>query len=594
MNKKYLFLKILLILNVVFTMNVFSQQTEIPSITISEKTDEIKLSNQNITWSKVIPGKFITQPKETSFGFVSITDAKTITAITNDGKLYYEHSIPRLSNPNISVLHNDFLLLASDDNTIYLLNPSGSTIWTKQLSSKVISSAFSGRDGRFFILTEKNLICFGINGICKWEIPHNTNLSPKQNYEIFEFADGTIAIAGQNSITRFSPFGSFLENKNFSENITNATQIEGGIIITLSNKSLCLEISDNKIFEKWITQFDNSQIEIYSNQSKTKIIALSKYKTTAKIYYLDSDSGQIKKEFVISNINDPSTIKVTYTTDKIFIYTNTKGSFFTEDGNIIWTGLFPKEKQSSSFNYYYLSKDNHLIFCKKNWTIDAYRLFQDLNNNKSTAQNKRHLTYLDFYNTNSDFEVLYNYTLDSKLVSTETKETLLKGFYAEEEIEIISRLIQSNNVYIKSLNSSNFGTRTEKSIFQKNTKDFHQIISLTNLFGIDTFSNFTSSILTKEKDSTTILVTLEGIKQNGYDPDGKILSSLELLATKTNSKNTKIIYDICDSVYSICKLMGNKAFFDKGKAILTKFIYPNYSREVRDYASQTMTKIAKL
>ena len=72
MNKKYLFLKILLILNVIFTMNVFSQQTEIPSITISEKTDEIKLSNQNITWSKVIPGKFITQPKETSFGFVSI------------------------------------------------------------------------------------------------------------------------------------------------------------------------------------------------------------------------------------------------------------------------------------------------------------------------------------------------------------------------------------------------------------------------------------------------------------------------------------------------------------------------------------------
>ena len=117
---------------------------------------------------------------------------------------------------------------------------------------------------------------------------------------------------------------------------------------------------------------------------------------------------------------------------------------------------------------------------------------------------------------------------------------------------------------------------------------------ITNLFGTDTFVPFTSSILTKEKDHSIVLAALAGIKENGYDPDGKLINSLELLANKTNAKNKKIIYEICDSIYSICKFMGNQVFFEKGKDILTKFIYPNYPKEIRDYARDTMGKISNL
>lgn len=588
------FKNILIFLFLIFSTPLFSQEndSQIKSINLSNGTEEIKLSNQNISWSKVIPGKFICQPQKTSFGFVSITDAKTITAITNEGKLYYENTIPRFSKPKISVLKNDFLVISDSDNSIYLINPSGSIIWTKKTDSKIVAPAFSGRDGRFFVLTQKSLICYGINGICKWKINHNTNFKSDSENQIYEFSDGTLGVVGNNLVNRYSPFGILLETKTFAENISGATQIQNGIIVTTSNKSILLEIAEDKLFEKWITQFNNSNIKIYTNQNKQKIIALSTQKDSAKIFSLDSTSGQIKKEFLISNIKNFSEINITYTTDKIFINTNTKGSFFTEDGTIIWTGTFPKEKQSAQFNYCFLSNDNHLIFCKKNWTIDAYRLFQDFSkSNKNLGTQKN---YKNFYKTNPSYDLLYLYTLDSLLTDSETEKKLKEGNYAQDEIEIISRLIQTSDTYIKSLNTSNFGTRTEKSVFEKNAKDFNQIILITNLFGTDTFVPFTSSILTKEKDPSILLAALSGIKENGYDPEGKLINSLELLAKKTNAKNKKIIYEICDGVYSICKFMGNQVFFEKGKDILTKFIYPNYPKEIRDYARDTMGKISNL
>ena len=135
---------ILIFLFLIFSTPLFSQENEsqIKSINLSNGTEEIKLSNQNISWSKVIPGKFICQPQKTSFGFVSITDAKTITAITNEGKLYYENTIPRFSNPQLSKLNYDFLLLSSNNNFIHLINPSGKLLWTKELDGKMICMIF--------------------------------------------------------------------------------------------------------------------------------------------------------------------------------------------------------------------------------------------------------------------------------------------------------------------------------------------------------------------------------------------------------------------------------------------------------------------
>ena len=281
------FKNILIFLFLIFSTPLFSQENEsqIKSINLSNGTEEIKLSNQNISWSKVIPGKFICQPQKTSFGFVSITDAKTITAITNEGKLYYENTIPRLANPKLSNLNYDFLLLSSNNNFIHLINPSGKILWTKELDGKIISQAVSGEDGRFFLLTKTSVFCFGMNGICKWQINHSLNFSANnanfENQKIYKFSDGSIAISDNKSILRLSPFGKILETKQFSENSSNIFQVsqgKDGIIITNGTKSTFFGIHKDKIFEKWTTEF-SLPIEIICNEKNNTIAAFSKNKT---------------------------------------------------------------------------------------------------------------------------------------------------------------------------------------------------------------------------------------------------------------------------------------------------------------------------
>lgn len=562
---------------------------------LNAQENEIKLSTQNITWSKVIPGKFICEPVQTSFGFIGITDAKTITAITNNGKLYYEKQVPRVTNPKLSVLSQDFLILSSNDNFFYLINPSGKIIWKQELDSKIIAPSFSGKDGRFFILTKSFLYCFGINGICKWKINHSFNYSENFSLnkislqQIFEFSDGSLALINETSVVRISPFGKVLQTKTFEQKISNAINHSDGIILSFSNKLLFLDIYEDNLFEKWTTEFYNN-VTLTLNNEKNIILAYSKDGSSITFYFLDNENGQIQNEQKITSIKNHNFLNVNYAKNGIFVYSDENGCFFTEDGNILWTGRFPATTNSAAFNYIFFTQDNHLVFCKKNWSIDAYRIFQSFEAKQN--QKKQKTNYSNFYDPNvSYFEELYPIKLNDLITSEKTYNLLTVGFYNEQEQNITSRMLELTDFYLLKLQTTNFGTRPKKTIMQKDSIGFNKAISLLSLFGTDTFQQQISQILKKEKDSTIILPILNGIIQNGYDPDYIILSSLEYLSEASQIKNRAVITAICDATLSICTYMGDQAYLSKGKKILTNYMYPNYSKDIRDYARETITKL---
>lgn len=596
------FKNILIFLFLIFSTPLFSQENEsqIKSINLSNGTEEIKLSNQNISWSKVIPGKFICQPQKTSFGFVSITDAKTITAITNEGKLYYENTIPRLTNPKLSNLNYDFLLLSSNNNFIHLINPSGKILWTKELDGKIISQAVSGEDGRFFVLTKTSVFCFGMNGICKWQINHSLNFSANnanfENQKIYKFSDGSIAISDNKSILRLSPFGKILETKQFSENSSfffQVSQGKDGIIITNGTKSTFFGIHKDKIFEKWTTEF-SLPIEIICNEKNNTIAAFSKNKTSINIYLLNTETGKICKEIEIINSNFENLQKVEYTDFGLFLFTNKKAIYFTEEGKILWNGNFPTSKKSNLFNYIFLTENNYLVFCKKDWSIDAYRIYQTFETKEDSKQKKDDKkSYESFYSQNTEaFGYIYTSKLDSLITSDQTNTLLSKGFYETKEQDIVSKLLETTNIYLIKIKTSNFGTRQSKSVFESDSKGFNKALRLPSLLGTNTFQDFTSTMIKKEKSTSTISILLNGIKENGYDPNYEILKALEVFSENSKIKNKTLIKAVCDSTYSICNFMGDNAFLLYGKNILTNYMYPNYSKDIRDYARETMTKLS--
>ena len=95
---------------------------------------------------------------------------------------------------------------------------------------------------------------------------------------------------------------------------------------------------------------------------------------------------------------------------------------------------------------------------------------------------------------------------------------------------------------------SNFGTRVEKTFFETDSAGMENILSQINLFGTDTFCDYTAFFLRKETNKSLIHTLLRGVATNGYDPEGKILESLEYLAHNTSEKDEVILKDICDAV----------------------------------------------
>ena len=141
------------------------------------------------------------------------------------------------------------------------------------------------------------------------------------------------------------------------------------------------------------------------------------------------------------------------------------------------------------------------------------------------------------------------------------------------------------------MSTTNFGTRVEKSVLQTDTTATENIFSQLSLFGTDTFCDYTAYFLRRESNKSLILTLLQGISANGYDPQGKLMASLEYLARNSSEKDETILKELCNALYSICRTMGTYAIEPAGKDILSSLMYPKYTSTVRDYARDTLKKL---
>mgnify|MGYP002510493588 CR=1 FL=1 len=207
MNKKiYLIAYFLFLIQLAYSQNLEQSNS---------KKHILTLSNENAVWNTVISGKAICQPCETSYGFAVLTDGKMITACSNNGTKLWEKGVPGKPNPYLTVFANDFLLTVSNEKNLTLINPSGLALWTKKVPFNITNNPYAGRDGRIFVRGKKNICCYGINGILKWQIE-----TPELNKNIpmQELNDGTIlcflteTVQGKSKAIRFTPFGQILEN----------------------------------------------------------------------------------------------------------------------------------------------------------------------------------------------------------------------------------------------------------------------------------------------------------------------------------------------------------------------------------------------
>ena len=555
------------------------------------------LTNINASWSNVLPGKIVSKPEIADFGFGVMTDAKNLMAFTNEGKLIWEKNFFRFYSPFFSFLPGDFaLIITNNGQRMTLLNPDGNELWQKDLNYKIIDKAFPGRDGRFFVRSEESIHCYTITGLEKWTIE-----TPSQNnLPIQELTDGSIVVFldklenYKTKALRITPFGEIIEEITFAGEITTSLTTPEGILLTFTDGTNGLfDLEENKAQHKWLLKKDkqtkNNLDFFVLSQNKKDVIYINHHSSNIEIDYLNTKDGTIEKSFFVQNINPSPTCY--YNDSGVLLIDSESTYFYNNTGKLLWSGKLPPKSAREYYTKNTFTTDNHLILFGSNWSINAFRTSQSASNkNKKNNQKDDSYNYNSFYKFDASlFNNLYSVKLDKDLSNEAKLRSLKEGFYGADEIKWVSELLGNCTMYINFLGTSNTGTRVDKSVFEQDSVGLEQMLSQLSLYQTSVFNNLIISCLKKETNRSLLHALISSIANNGYDPDQELLKALCNFGKNLNPKDELLLQDVCDGVYSICKLMGTKAFNAYGKQFYTELMYPKYNSKTRDYAREKLT-----
>lgn len=558
------------------------------------------LTNLNTSWSQVLGGKFISKPVLTSFGFIGITDGKTISALTNSGKIIWEVNTSVNSETIVTVISSDFTLAVTNGRKkITLYNPSGVPLWNKVLSFDVTHKAFEGRDGRFFLRGENTLACYGINGICKWSI-ETERQSP---VELQELEDGSLILFlkelsdGKTRALRITPFGKIIEDITFSGEILSSSTTDCGIFLTFSDGSAGLfGLSDEKAVNRYVLDprlFNKNKNNFFcSALHKDYGVFVTENRSGVKLLYLNGRNGEVKWTAILDQFSITDIVEAKLTEEGFFICDMKTGYFYNKEGLLQWTCSMPENKSRNKWKNAFFTENNTLVICYDNWTLNGYIVEQHTGNYKSDIKYNYYLDYLKI--DSSVYGTVYQNELSSEITGPHRIKNLEAGYYGEKEILFTSDLISCCQAYIQANSETNFGVHDGPSLFQANVSQMESLLNQLPYYGTRYTTNLTAKLLKKETNNSILNCIVTGITKSGYDPDGEILQALEILSSKTLKSNINLQLNICDAVYSVCRFMGRPAFNKSGKTILKNFMYPSYNSKVRTKARQTMEMIAAL
>lgn len=572
----------------------------------------VDIDKAQSSWTSVIGGTIVAEPVSSSHGFSLVTDGRMMFSMTNKGTIVFQNPVKGKTSSILSSafpqIGEDFYVFITANSTLNFSNPSGTVLWQKKPGFIPDSNPVFGRDGRIFVKGKNNFLCLSLSGSEKFNLKTEKTLPlPPQ-----EFSDGSLLLFLENPTnSRFSkalhvsPFGKTLEEITFTSIVTNSAPGEDGIVLALESGEIAIVSNKNsEISTLWSKQLFSSSVSqknlplIISSASSGKTVLVTQDSSNLKCSVFSSKDGTLLKSFSLGTGNLNGYSKISQTQDGYFVCDSQFAREFNDEGTIFWEAKLPSKKEWSHAFY---SSDNYLILCRTSWVIDAYLMNQKLSSKKSNSfvSSKSRKTYGNFFRIEKSFSENLSF-LSPFFEEDELKNAVLqsqKGSYGEKEAEWISKITNEFNRYIYLKNDSTGLTRSVKTYLDNSPLYISSLITLAGNLGLVSFSKNFATILHLESNSSIRNTVLKSAAVNGYDGNIEILKAIENLvsgkgAVKINSKDKTSIFQICDTVFEICRFMGRPALNQKGKEILSYFFFPQFENEIKDYARKTLQKIA--
>lgn len=567
----------------------------------------VNLSLDSASFTSVIGGKALCQPENTSYGFVVLTDGKMLCACSENGTKLWQRGIPGKPEPFFSVIQKDFLVTVSDKRNLSLINPSGLPLWTVKVPFAVVQSPYAGRDSRIFVVGEKNVACYGLNGIQKWKV--ETRQLGKLPLSFLN--DGTFIVFheeaddGHTVGVRISPFGEVLETITFAGLVKDVVSVNEGILLVFSGggTGLC-SVAEGKTITKWAISHNDPVFSKANINQGGRFVSVSQNKTAllypsanqTKVFIISNRNGIVLSQFVIDDLSffQISALSPVYSSECFFVSDKKNAFVYDSEGKRLWGAKLPTDKVAKT-DFISYTNDNHLVLCGANWLLTGFRTIQMPTSKK--REGTRKADYRNSYPIDSSYFDSFSFqqTIPQKFVDVNRIRKLKAGNYAQHEIQWLGDLYSVVEAYSLSLSTVFSGARSEKkSVFQTDISSLQQIVLQVPFYGIEDSSRMLSRLITLESNESMLITLFRSAARFGFDSDGKLLEAIARKLQLIPASNSNVLIEMCDCVFEICRFMGRPALYSYGMDIMKKLLYPQYDSQVRDKARNTLSKISSL
>ena len=582
------------LIKTVFLIFVF--QSLILTLPAQQALHTADLNSREPSWQAVIGGVAVSPCIETSYGVALLSDGRLLSACTGSGTVIWQRSIKGRPSPYISSF-GDFLYVVTDGTKLNLVNPSGKTIWTANTQFQITASPVVALDGRVFVQGKNKIACYGLDGKRKWQ----KSTAELGTFSISLLNDGTFLAflkapkSNQTVASRYSPFGQWLEDITFSGIVSSAESCEKGVLVSLKNGSTGLVCSDGSAnaASKWVNGSGNTNGAFkicYSRTSgNTAFFFQNGSRTEAVI--VRTDSGEILNRFQVGSIASSDFRLARATPSGYFISGTYSACEFSEDGTIFYAASLPP---AAKWNSIFYTDKNYIILAMKDWSMKGFLMKQTTENSARKISSSKKISYVEARAYDSTAMELGIRPLTNQKMA-EISQAFEAGDYGQQEQEYLELLkTEAGNFLASYATVSNFSDSSE-NFFSENAVYTQNLLYLMSKTGTREFSTLYSRLLSSQIERGQLLSIISYAGDMGYDEDGQTLEAIEnLVVNVIKPTETTTLKSICDATYKICLFMGRPALNRRGKNILTHLFYPQYDKNVRDYARVTLERMMDL
>lgn len=519
-------------------------------------------------WTLVFAGKNITTPVFWQGNIYTAGKDRALNCITSQGKFLWRRNTTEYAANLLSVSRAGIIYMVSEKGNLEVFSSQGMPLWSYKLNKKPVFPVYAARDGRAFIIQNDKIICLTAKGKVKWTL----NLSSEPVFPPAETGSKDIILVLKSSdFVRISIFGSIVEQRRLQKTISAVGEAPAGYILALTDGSILYFKTGGGSEPVWLSEGQGLCKTIFYKNGKVLYIF-----ENGKIIFKTLNTNEVIWEQKLgANFTDG--VQCSDLGNEFNITAKGYGCLVTDSGKVKWEKHIPENL------FFPIITENGLLIGITQEVLNAYRVETKLirrEEKKSSNETFYSIISEEQNADKGDFPFFIEYTSVDELLNIIRKD-IENGTVGAKEPRYAFQL------------KTILQNREQAAYFPKDFSSFDRATAaeLLGLLGSYEYGK----ILIDEvinADSELGAGILKGLSHLAYDPDGKIMDSIDFLIKRAAYADIILMTAACDCLMEMMKFGDDET----AKRSLSTIFYITegpYSNIIRDYARQKVKNIVK-